>query len=511
MLNQTITLINKSMLALFELKSTNKLLVLLDNKGIITKVFITAGGVSLNAFLNVSDETLENNLTPTIEELKECFTCIGKKVYVKTKPYLPTPDDLIITEVCKPKFGNQLSPDEYEKLLTPEGFDCSAIKKNLVTSTELDYSFCANDEEAKAIIASNASIFSYFKPNPATWAPNVQLAFEGVKQGKFNVVIFKGPAGTGKSILAREFAYLMNAPLLNYQVTDGTTKDDLFGSAIVNTDPTVEGEFTYVLGPVLKGLTKGWQVLLDELNMGQPSCINGLNQVGDDTNVIEHDGKQYKKENSFVLYLTMNAGYEGTNSINAALKSRMIVIDVPRLTEKEFATRLESFVTNKLSSSLRMEFFKEVFSFTEYMQETSKKYAETVEFCIRNAQKLCAAILTKPCDMKEFTAAVYASYVDFLSMDNDNTEQLNMLKDSADMKAHIQRLFDLYDYKVAKVVSPAELCSLEDIIWDTSETSTSSKSTSSSSGTSASLEEDFDELDSFLNADAKEETNEEEE
>lgn len=508
-----LSLINKGMLPLFELNSGNYLLALVDSTSVIIKVFIINTGslFTYTAYVDVSSEDLEDSLKDLLEnQFKLYYPAFPKKVSVKTKPYTPTPDDLIIKSLSKINGGYQ-DVKFYDKLLSVDGFDFKSCYSSLATSTELDYTFCNGDEEAQALLKSNASIFSYFKPNPATWRDNVKLAYEGVKQGKYSVVIFKGPAGTGKSILARQFAYLMKAPLVTYQVTDSTTKDDLFGTAIVNTNPSVEGQFIFAIGPVLKTATKSWQCLLDEINMGQASGINGLNQVFDDTNIIEHDGKQFVKGASPVFYLTMNSGYEGTNGLNPALKSRTIVVDVPRLSQKEFADRLSLYVSNKLKASLKDDFYKQLYTFTDYMQETSKKFAENVEFCIRNAQKLCATVLTKSCSLSEFTDAVYMAYVDFLSMDNDNTEAVETLKKSPDMKKHINLLYDLYDYKITKTVAESELISFEDIMFADEDTVSSASSTSSSSSGVSDIDSDLDDLDAFLNKDAKDDTTNEEE
>jgi hypothetical protein len=494
------------MLPLFELKSGNRLLVLCDNSKVIIEVPIVESGKSFYGYVNTSNEQLETAISNFItDNFKSTYPDMTRKVTIKTKPYAFTADDFIVTGIAKQSVGGLQKYTYYEKLLAPEGFDFSAFKKSVVVSTARDYSACQLDEEAQMVLKDNAAVFSYFTPNINDWADNVKLAYYAVQQGKVNLVIFKGPAGTGKSILAREFAYLMKAPLLSMQCTDGTTADDLMGKAVVNTDPSVPGQFTYALGPVLKCRNKGWQQLLDEGNMSQANCINILNQFGDDTNIIEWDGKSYTCSPNFVLYFTMNSGYEGTNSLNAALKSRTIVVDVPRLTKTEFADRLFTYVTNKLSATLSKDFCKEVFSFTEYMQETAKKFAENVEFCIRNGQKLCALVLTKACSESEFTAAVYESYVDFLSMDNDNTDTLNILKQSVEMKDKIKKLYNLYDYKVVESVDESKLFSFDDVLFIDDEDSSSNTTTSGfTSNESSSFDEDLDDLDNFLNSDAKE-------
>ena len=504
-------LMKAGMLPVFNLQSGNALLVLCDKTKVVTKVFIVESGKTLNGFINTSDNQLEDALTNFMDIIKAYYPQFSRKVNIKTKAYAPNPDDMVIMSLAKQSVGGYQSVSYYDRLLSAEGFDLSNLKKSLVVSSKnRDYSSCAFDEEAQAIIKDNESIFSYFTPNIADFKSNVAIAFNDVQQNKADIVIFKGPAGTGKSILAREFAYLMKAPLLQMQCTDGTTADDLMGKAIVNTDPSVEGQFVYALGPVLKAKHKGYQILLDEVNMSQASCINILNQFGDDTNIIEWDGKSYKTNNNCVIYLTMNSGYEGTNNLNAALKSRTIVVDVPRLTKAEFIERIEKYVSNKLGGTLSKDFYAQLFVFTEYMQETSKKYAETVEFCIRNAQKLCASVLTKSCSLDEFTAAVYLSYVDFLSMDNDNTDMVNMLKSSVEMTDHIKKLYDLYDYKVSVYVDESELISYDDILFVDEEQP--AEDISKVSGISNDLD-DLDDLDSFLNKNAKsidEETKEEE-
>jgi hypothetical protein len=197
----------------------------------------------------------------------------------------------------------------------------------------------------------------------------------------------------------------------------------------------------------------------------------------------------------------MNAGYEGTNNINPALKSRATVIQIPTLSQKEFVDRLKLYVTNKLKSSLKDNFYRELFKFNNYMVTTSRAFAETVAFCIRNAQHLCSLILSKACSIEEFTLAVHAAYTNFLSMDNDNLEQLDVLKKDSDMIGHIKKLYDEYDFKEVEEVSESQLFDDSEIMHVGSDEAVSSTSPKTASSSVDDLfAEDINELDEFLKA-----------
>lgn len=280
----------------------------------------------------------------------------------------------------------------------------------------------------------------------------MKIAYEAVENGTANGIIFEGPTGTGKSFAARIMAHKSGAPLLNLQITYGTSVEDLVGMYVPN-DEQEGGKWKFVEGPLLKAFYKGYQLVIEEINYGQPGVNAKLNEFTDGTQRVTVNGKVYNKHPNFVVYMTMNPGYEGTETLNVALKNRFPKVDVPALTKAEFTKRARGY-SKGLGHELSAEFFDKLFDFSQVIEKeaATSKWHENVKFSIRNAQRLCENILQKQRNLAEFTDAISIQYLNDLSTDNDNSEKLEDFKNSKEIKEQIKQIYDLYDFAEEKVV-----------------------------------------------------------
>lgn len=347
-------------------------------------------------------------------------------------------------------------PKGFKKMLTDAGY--TLVEKDLSGPvTVRDYSALLADPANKANFDTDAAELAKAGATFDGLLLEAKMAFEAIRSGKAGGVIFEGPTGTGKSWMARIMAHQFGAPLLNLQITNGTVPDDLIGTFSPATDADAKSNWVFNIGPLLKAYSEGYQLVVEEVNFGQAGVLAVLNQFTDGTPRIEVNGKTYYRHHNFVVYMTMNPGYDGTDPLNVALKNRFIKVNVPTLTKPEFCARAEKY-SIALGHKLSTAFFEKVLEFAGTIEKigNSAQFHENVKFSIRNVQSLCNAILATKCSYEQFAAAVSTSYLNDLSCDNDNSDKLEALKKSDEITKAIREMYNLYDFAETVEVEPAD-------------------------------------------------------
>lgn len=325
------------------------------------------------------------------------------------------------------------------------------VKKELKTSFhKRDYSELLKDESNRRIMEKNAAELAKCGATYESLSTEIKVAYESVENGSSGGIIFEGPTGTGKSFAAMILANKAHAPLLNLQITYGTSVEDLVGSFIPNADGG-EAKWKFVMGPLLKAYVYGYPIVIEEINYGQPGINAKLNEFTDGTPRVTINGIVYEKHPNFVVYMTMNPGYEGTEPLNVALKNRFPKVSVSALTKEEFTRRARAY-SKGLGHELSEEFFNKLYEFAGTIEKAASgsQWHENVKFSIRNAQRLCGNILCKARNLEEFEAAVADQYLNDLSCDNDNSVALEKYKAQAEIKAQIAAIYKFYDFAEAK-------------------------------------------------------------
>lgn len=263
-------------------------------------------------------------------------------------------------------------------------------------------------------------------------------------------ILFTGPTGTGKSVLATIFAAKLKAPLVAYQITAGTQPDDLAIKYGPN-DEEGKNHFKTIIGPLLKAYSKGYICVLEEANMASPGVLALLNRFTDGSAFIELEEKIYTKHPNFILIMTMNPGYADTQLLNMALKNRFPVCLIPKLDKTKYVIRCRQY-SELLGHVLPAEFYNELYDFSELIEQEGSKnsWNENIAFSFRNAKKVLLSILSKRCSFTEFQAALSINYLNLLCLDNDNSEKLIEFKKN--LINIIKTLYDLYDYKEVEEV-----------------------------------------------------------
>lgn len=337
------------------------------------------------------------------------------------------------------------------KYLQDAGYDVSNLTKTIKASTkERDYSALRATPEGQLRYDAITDIIKKIDGKLANCDTQVKIAYEAIKQGKTNGLILTGPAGTGKSVAAFILSHEMGAPLITFQASEGMQVEDMIGEFKPSDDPAKQFEFC--LGLLLKAYSEGYQMLIDEVNTAPAGILSIINQFMDDTPTITQKGVIYKRHPNFVLYMTLNPGYEGTQIMNQALKSRFAKAVINNISVSDFIFRMVTYSKNRCGCQLDEDFYKELYDFQPVISTQANNCGESVAICIRNAQQLTDAITTHSMNEEEFTEAVHMAYTNNIYMDNDNLANLNTFKQTEELKTRIKKLFNLYNYRVIKSV-----------------------------------------------------------
>ncbi len=304
-----------------------------------------------------------------------------------------------------------------------------------------DYSELMKDPEVKLMFDRDAKALAKDGVTFESLSMQFKMAYETIEAGEHLGVVITGPTGTGKSVGFRALANHAGAPCLLIQVTGGTTVEDFEGQFIPS-----EGGYTFVPGPLLKAFILGYWILVDEISFGNPQVLATLNKYVDGSKKIIVNGKTYWRNPNFVVGVTMNPGYVGTEKLNTALKNRFSKISVPRLDEKEFVRRMKAY-SKGLGHEFSDEFFKRIYKFANYVEKTGNgpQYHEDICFSVRNAQRVVSGCYNKRRNFDEFFTLFKLNYLNDLNCDNDNSEKLVDFYENPDVVSQVRGIYECYD------------------------------------------------------------------
>lgn len=442
---------------LFKIDELNYVLVLAyADKATVIPMFLNKS-VGYKAYIPASvDETEEQNISDFVKLLPDCYKGLPKfTTTTRAVPPHPTVIQSFVQPTCK---FNKAKDSWVIPALNGAGYDTSNLTATITVKTKTrDYSdILATNKEAQERFKDVEEIVVHklggvsINDQPL----QVKLAYEAIKNGKTDGAILIGPAGTGKSVACQIMAYEMRAPLIIYQGTEGTQVEDMNGGYKPSEDPTKQYE--HFKGVALKAFSEGFQLVINEINFTAPGIQSIFNQLMDDTPTITQDGVIYKRHPNFVLYLTLNPGYSGTNTLNQALKSRFMKIIVDKLDSGEFTSRMTSYANHKCGCPISAEFYQKLYKLDEIIANAAANYGESVAICIRNAQQLTDLITNHSLSEKEFTEALAMSYFNNLCCDQNNLDNLRDFLKTDVVKDKIKELFALYDYRVIESVDITE-------------------------------------------------------
>ena len=396
------------------------------------------------------------------QKIADIVECMNKEKLFSMFKYTPkskvAPEfDKNITGFMKPNGVKLVMPEGIEKILTDNGYTVVAKSVGKSPYTRRDYGKqVAENPDFKMQYDVEMNKIQNAKASFEKLPVDVKMSYECIEAGSRDGALFLGPTGTGKTWMSMILACKAGAHREDYQITPDTQVEDLEGKFVPDDTPGSQNKWRFEEGPLLKSFHMGYVCSIQEINYGQAGVNSCLNKYLDGTAQVTVNGKTYHRHPNFVCYLTANPGYEGTEELNQALKNRFSIIQVPALTKEEYTERLQTY-SEYLGHKLSKEFFGELFEFANVIEQrgATSQWHEKNKFSIRNAQRLCDAILLKQRSFEEFSAEIATQYLNALSCDNDNSEKLIKFKKEEEVVNSIKKLYDLYDFseaETAKVV-----------------------------------------------------------
>ncbi len=165
-------------------------------------------------------------------------------------------------------------------------------------------------------------------------------------------VLLVGPTAAGKTSYVRYLAHMDNRNLHRFNLSLQTDTSELIGGYVPATDPATgkpkPGEYAWRDGTLITAMKNGDWVVLDEINLAEPSILERLNSLLDDDRAIvltEHDGEKVEAHPNFRVFATMNPAtsqYAGRRDLSLAMKNRFTEQWFPELTDPGETTTIVS-------------------------------------------------------------------------------------------------------------------------------------------------------------------------
>jgi len=178
---------------------------------------------------------------------------------------------------------------------------------------------------------------------------------EIVGEGQVNVLLV-GPAGSGKTTLAKSVAKALDVPFGMLSLSSGVTETHLFGRWM----PQESGKFEYIVSRFVEMYSQPGVFLLDELDAADANVMVAVNAAlanGHFTNVV--NGLTYTRHPQCIIIAAANTYgrggdtmYVGRNALDAATLDRFVLgdvfVDYDREVEKRKAAALPAADANAL-------------------------------------------------------------------------------------------------------------------------------------------------------------------
>mgnify|MGYP000953540737 CR=1 FL=1 len=199
-----------------------------------------------------------------------------------------------------------------------------------------------NEDSKRVPIVDQAYVI---RPNvKALWKA---LILAGGIWGHPPVVKLTGDPGTGKTMMAQQFAANMGAVFYKVDCAMFAEPGDLYGKLIPAVDENGKLQLAWKDSPFTEAITRGnCVILVDELTRLNYAGQNSLLPLLDGTGEVQPDGRPdpIKRAKGVFIFASCNEGvrHAGTYEITEALQSRMAVVyESEELSENEIKRVLQ--------------------------------------------------------------------------------------------------------------------------------------------------------------------------
>lgn len=153
-------------------------------------------------------------------------------------------------------------------------------------------------------------------------------------------VLYTGPAGAGKTVIAQTISAILNMPLYTMNGNVDTDTDVILGSKEASNGSTYS-----VRGLLVKALENAGIFYGDEVNFILNEILSVMNPALDDRREV-HNPNTHEKvigHKNFRFIGSMNVGYQGTRDLNEATNDRFVCVDVDYMPESALKSYIENF------------------------------------------------------------------------------------------------------------------------------------------------------------------------
>lgn len=171
---------------------------------------------------------------------------------------------------------------------------------------------------------TNTNIIEYLD-----WNNALNILEKAYRLGLFVLII--GPKGTGKTSLVRKFANSIGKELFSVNFSLRTRESHLIGTNTID-----NGQINFVNGILVRSMTEGNLLYLDELNAAEPDVLLRLDEALDDRRQIvlkESEGQTIIAKDGWFSIGTINPlSHVGTKELPPQIISRFpirIMLDYP--------------------------------------------------------------------------------------------------------------------------------------------------------------------------------------
>src|ERR687890_201246 len=242
--------------------------------------------------------------------------------------------------------------------------------------------------------------------NYLDWNNAIEILNKARETGLFALII--GPKGTGKTTLVRKFANQINKELVSINFSLRTRESHLIGTNTID-----NGQINFVNGLLVRSMTEGSLLYLDELNAAEPDVLLRLDEALDDRKQLvlkEAEGQIINASNSWFVIATINPlSHVGTKELPPQLLSRFPVrlrLDYPpedvELEIVKQHTTIDNSKTNDVKDAIKLaKILREAAAMEELYYSPSLR--ETIAF---------AKLLNTKLAPKEVAEIVFANVYD---------------------------------------------------------------------------------------------------
>lgn len=181
-----------------------------------------------------------------------------------------------------------------------------------------------NNNNINSRTTANSNIIEYLD-----WNNALNILDKAYRLGLFVLII--GPKGTGKTTLVRKFANSINKELLSVNFSLRTRESHLIGTNTID-----NGQINFVNGILVRSMTDGNLLYLDELNAAEPDVLLRLDEALDDRRQLvlkESEGQTILAKEGWFSIGTINPlSHVGTKELPPQIISRFpvrIMLDYP--------------------------------------------------------------------------------------------------------------------------------------------------------------------------------------